>query len=292
MLNSINISIADFLIKLYAETFIEMEEGYLPFLVEDDNRTPDATMHCYSGIPPVAFQPDDLVFEAKNDEQKFYSIYRSGTGLGFIIYDQQNKDEIQKYALLDETYTHWKVYSDPLSESSKWPLKYPLGPIVMHYLTVRSDAVMIHASCIYDGANGRIFSGFSGNGKSTMSKIWADAGNLVINDDRLIIRKSDAGYVAYNTPMYYSDIPKKAPLSGIYLISHSPVNRMKKLSGALAVSKVLAFCIQNNFEQKLIQNHLNFLSDLCAHVPVYELGFVPDTNVIKFVLENENGGTK
>jgi len=292
MLNSINISIADFLLKLDSENFIEPEEGYSPFLVEDDNRRADATIHCYTGIPPFAFQADDLVFEAKNDEQKFYSIYRSGTGLGFIIYDQQNKDEIQQYALLDKTYSHWKVYSDPLSESSIWPLKYPLGPIVMHYLTLKSEAVMIHASCIFDGSKGRIFSGFSGNGKSTMSKIWADAGNLVINDDRLIIRKSDAGYVAYNTPMYYKDIPKKAMLSGIYLISHSPANRMKKLSGALAVSKVLAFCIQNNFEQKLIQHHLNFLSDLCAHVPVYELGFVPDANVIKFVLENENGGTK
>jgi hypothetical protein len=162
----------------------------------------------------------------------------------------------------------------------------------MHYLTVKSDAVMIHASCVFDGKKGRIFTGFSGNGKSTISKIWADAGNLIINDDRIIIRKSDGRYYAYNTPMYYSDISKKAPLDAIYLISHCPENRMKKISGALAVSKVLAFCIQNNFEQKLIQNHLNFLSELSAHVSVYELGFVPDASVVKFIVDNETGTIK
>lgn len=292
MQNSINITIADFFIKLNSESNIELEEGYLPFLSLEDKAEADVTIHCYLGLPANLFKQEDLVFEAKNEIQKFYSIFRSGKYLGFIIYNQEIKDKIQQIAFLDESYSHWKVYSDPASDSSLWPLKYPLGPIVMHYLTVKSDAVMIHASCIFDGSKGRIFTGFSGNGKSTISKLWADAGNLIINDDRLIIRKSDSGYKAYNTPMYYKDIPKNTSLDAIYLISHSSENRMKKLSGALAVSKVMAFCIQNNFEQKQIQNHLDFLSELCSHIPIFELGFVPDSSVVNFILANENGGVK
>jgi len=292
MLNSINITIADFFIKLNSESNIELEEGYLPFLSLEDKAEADVTIQCFLGIPPDTFQVEYLVFEAKNEIQKFYSIFRSGKDLGFIIYNQEIKDEIQQIAFLDESYSHWKVYSDKASDSSLWPLKYPLGPIVMHYLTVKSNSVMIHASCIFDGSKGRIFTGFSGNGKSTISKLWADAGNLIINDDRLIIRKRDNGYYAYNTPMYYKDIPKKTALNAIYLISHSPENRMKKLSGALAVSKVMAFCIQNNFEQKQIQNHLDFLSELCSHIPIFELGFVPDSSVVNFILANENGGVK
>jgi len=287
MQNTINITIADYSIKLCSESNIGLEDGYISFLSEDDNRVADVTINCFLGIPPHEYEKKELVFEAKNDIQKFYSIFRSGTELGFILYNQQNIDEIQQIAFLDETYSHWKVYSDPATDCGLWPLTYPLGPIVMHYLTVKSDAVMIHASCIFDGIKGRIFTGFSGNGKSTMSKIWADAGNLVINDDRLIIRKHDDRFYAYNTPMFYKDIPKKAALDAIYFISHSPENKVKQLSGALAVSKVLAFCIQNNFEQKLINNHLNFLSDLCSQIPVYELGFVPDSSVIKFILANE-----
>lgn len=292
MQNSIHLKVADFSIKLYSETSIELEEGYLPFVSEDENVVDDVSIHCFLGIPSTNFHKEKLVFEARNAIQKFYSIFRSGTGLGFIIYNQQNRDEIQQVAYLDESFSNWKVYSEPSMEAGLWPLKYPLGPIVMHYLTVKSNSVMIHASCVFDGVKGRIFTGFSGNGKSTISKLWADAGNLIINDDRIIIRKIEEDYVAYNTPMYYKDIPKKTVLNAIYLISHSPENKIKKISGALAVSKVMAFCIQNNFDQKLIQNHLDFLSEMCNYIPVYELGFVPNESVVKFVLANENGGIK
>jgi hypothetical protein len=271
MIHSITLSIADYFLKLSSESVITLEDGYLPFVAKEDPRAADITIDCVSGIPPVSFQWYDLVFEAKNETQKFYSIYRSGTGLGFILYNQQNIDEIQQLALLDDTFSHWTVYSNPDADRSLMPLKYPLGPIIMYYLTVKSPAVLIHASCIFDGVKGRIFTGFSGNGKSTMSKIWADAGNQVINDDRLIIRKLDNGFFVYNTPMYYIDRPKKAPLHAIHLISHSPDNRIKKQYGALAVSKVMAFCIQNNYNKKFIHNHLDFLSELCGKIPVYVL---------------------
>ena len=287
MLNSLTISIADFAIKLQSEYVITLEEGYLPFSIKEDKDKSDVTIDCISGIPPTPFHQDELVFEAKNDTQKFYSIYRYGSKLGFIIYSQQTIDQIQQIALLDETFSHWTVYSKAENDGSLLPLKYPLGPIIMYYLTVKSKAILIHASCIFDGTKGRIFTGFSGAGKSTMSKLWADAGNLIINDDRLFIRKMRNGYFVYNTPMYYSDISKKAPLNAIHLISHSLENRTKKLSGALAVSKVLAFCIQNNYDKKFIQNHLDFLSEMCNHVPVYELGFVPDTSIVNFVIANE-----
>jgi hypothetical protein len=286
-MNSTNITIADFSINLPSESPISLEEGYLPF-INEDNRDADVTIYCSSGIPSTPFEnTDKLVFEAKNESQRFYSIFRSGSQLRFIIYNQQLKDTIQQVALLDESYSAWKVYSDPDCDGTLSPLKYPLGPIIMHYLTVKSDAVIIHASCIFDGVKGRIFTGFSGAGKSTMSKLWAAAGNLIINDDRIIIRKRGAAYSAYNTPMYYNDIPKKTSLDAIYLISHSPENRMRKLTGATAVSRVLAFCIQNNYTGYFIQNQLAFLSELCAHIPVYELGFVPDTTIVDYITANE-----
>jgi hypothetical protein len=269
-----------------------MEEGYLPFIVGEDGHETDVTIHCFLGIPPYDFQKKDLLFDAKNERQKFYSIYRSGTNLAFVIYNQQNIDEIQQIAYFNETYTCWKVYSGSLSDTGICPLKYPLGPIVLYYLTVKTNSVMIHASCTFDGEYGRIFTGFSGSGKSTLSKLCADAGNLIVNDERLIIRKRYDGYYAYNTPMYYSDIPKQAPLDAIYLISHSLENKIKQLSGALAISKVLAFCFQNNFDQVFIKNNLNFISELCSDTPVYKLEFVPDANVISFISSNEKGGIK
>lgn len=286
MPHSLTLTIADLTINLYSESNIVLEEGYLPFLTQKNIRETDITIHCFSGIPAAAFREDQLVFEAKNEVQKFYSIFRSDKDLGFIVYNQQTTDEIQQIAYLDETFLHWKIFSEASSDNSISPLKYPLGPIIMHYLTLTSESVMMHASCAFDGSKSRIFTGFSGAGKSTISKLWSDEGNLIINDDRLIIRKQDKGYFVYNTPMYYKDIPKVAPLSSIYLISHSPQNKIKRLTGALAISKVMAFCIQNNFDRQFIESRLNFFGELCSHIPVYELGFVPDNSVVKFILAN------
>ena len=288
---SSRVLIADYLIELKSECPIELEEGYDLFLSEDNERKADVKIECFSGISDNPFENGELVFEAENEEQKYYSIYRVGSELGFVIYNQQDKGKIQQTAILDSTFTNWKVYSE-LIDNVITPLKYPLGPIVMHYMTLHSDAVMMHASCAYDGKNARIFTGFSGAGKSTMSKIWSETQNQIVNDDRLIVRRQGDSYFVYNTPMYYVDRPKKAPLSAVYLISHSPENKIKKLNGALAMTRMMAFSIQNNFDKEYIQTRLNFFSNLCSVIPVYDLGFVPDKNVVDFVLANEADGTK
>jgi len=274
------LKIADFAIKLYADFPLELESGYFPFVTKKEANTPDVEIFCYKDIPANALDGYKPVFEAANAEQKFYSIYMKDNTLGFIMYNQENINEIQQIAYLNEDLSIWKVYNHLEGENITSPLKYPMGPIMMHYLSQKCGAVMMHASCVFDGNIGRMFTGFSGNGKSTMSKIWADAGSMIINDDRIILRRTDDGYFAYNTPMFYQDIPKKAPLHAIYLISHSPVNKLEKLGGAIAVSRVMAFCIQNNFEKHLIKNHLEFFSTMCVEIPVFDLGFVPDAGVI------------
>ena len=154
-------------------------------------------------------------------------------------------------------------------------------------MTINSEAVMMHASCAFDGEKARLFTGFSGVGKSTISKIMANAGNQIINDDRVIIRKKGSGYFVYNTPMYYKDYPKVAPLKSIYIISHSPENKITKLTGASAITKVMAFCIQNNFDKRFIQNRLQFFSELSSNISINELGFVPNESVVNFILDHE-----
>lgn len=279
-----NIAIAEIVLHVFSKKAIELEDGYVPFLV-DKSKTADIEVECFQGLPEVDFDELKLLFEAKNEEQQFYSIYEAPDGYCFVLFDQQTKDEIQQIAYLNASFDYWKIHS-----RNAMALKYPMGPIIMHYLTLLTDAVLMHASCAFDGKKGRMFSGFSGAGKSTMSMIWANAGSQIINDDRLVIRKMDGQFFVYNTPMYYVDISKKAPLSAIYLISHFPENKAKKLNGALAVSKVMAFCIQNNFDKSFINRRLEFFADLCAATPIYELGFVPNESVVTYITENEKQG--
>lgn len=275
--------IADFNIDLLSEFDFEHEVGYIPFINELPSDTPDLTIKCVSGLKELDISALPLVFRAENEEQRFYDIHsKEGGELVFVIYDQQNKTEIQQIGVLSGDLKKWMLYVDNVL-----PLKYPFGPIMLHYLTLQSNAVMMHASCAFDGAKGRMFTGFSGVGKSTMSMLWSKAGSMIVNDDRLIIRKLNDRHWVYNTPMYYSDKPKKAPLNGIFLISHAPENRIKKLSGVEALSRVRAFSIQNNFDRRFVEHSLNVFSDLVEKVNVYDLGFVPDTSVVSFIKENE-----
>ena len=131
-----------------------------------------------------------------------------------------------------------------------------------------------------------IFSAPSGAGKSTMSKIWSDAGRTIINDDRLIIRKTGDVFKVYNTPMYYVDFSKSVHLDSVFLIRHCKENQISRLSGAVAISRMLAFVIQNNFDPEIISHNLNIVQQIAETAGIYDLGVVPDKNIIPFVLNH------
>ena len=278
------LNIADFIIQIKSDIAFQPETGYECFLT-DKKQTTDFVINCKAEIVADIFAGQKPVFEAENEQQKFYDIYRHNEGLGFVIYNQQQKNTIQQIALLDKEFRNWTIYASDIAEFN--PLRYPMGPIIMHYMTIKTNSVMMHASCAFDGQRGRMFSGFSGVGKSTMSRIWAEAGNTIINDDRLIIRELENKFFVYNTPMYYKDIPKKAPLNAVYLIHHSPENKIQKLKGALAASRTMAFCIQNNYDQNFVAERLDFFVRLAAAVDIYDLGFVPNASVIEFIKAHE-----
>ena len=286
ILNSKIICVADFKIKIQSEDVADIifEEGYAPFFVSDYSGKPDVTINAIKGIPKDLLVKDNLLFEAKNQQLDFFSIYQQGTSYKLIIYDQQNINTVQQVAVLNNELNEWKIYCNQDDNNKINPLLYPLGPLVLYYLTVKFDAIMLHASGVFDGTQGRLFSGFSGVGKSTMAGLWQKAGSKIINDDRLIIRKNNNGYTMHNTPMFYVDIPKEAPLHSIYLVHHSAENTIKKLNGAIAVSRIMAHCIQHGYNNNFIQHHLEFLSQLCNNISVYDVGFKPDISIVDFIV--------
>jgi hypothetical protein len=279
------LSVAGFIIQVKSDdpTEIIFEEGYSAFTHEDPTVKCDVNIIAHPGIPKELSEKKNLLFEAKNHDQDFFSIHRYDGAFKFIIYDQRNINIIQQIAILNADYSQWDVYIEPDDNGKIDPLRYPLGPLILYYLTVRFDAIMLHSSGIFDGMKGRIFSGFSGVGKSTMAGLWQQAGSLVINDDRLIIREKQGGFFMHNTPMYYVDIPKEKPLHSIYLISHSKENTIIKLSGATAVSRLMAYCIQHGYSSDILQHHLDFLTRLCAKVRVYDVGFKPDNQIVDLI---------
>ncbi|MBL4585716.1 MAG: hypothetical protein JKX84_01460 [Flavobacteriales bacterium] len=287
-MDNIHLRIADFNIELVnrSEFPVALEEGYADFIVPFFQANADVTVVVENGIPEEKKKLENPIYSANYNGEELWKIARTDNGLRFHVFNPDPPYALQQVAELNSDYSVWTVYSEPRIEKDSTrllPLLYPLGPLVMYYLTVKYDAVMLHGSGISDNGMGRIFSGVSGKGKTTMSKLWFHAGAEVLNDDRLIIRKTKSGYEVYNTPMFYQDHPRKAPLSGIYLIYHSPENTLEKLGGATAVSLLGANLIQHGYDEKIIEHHLNFLTEMVSSVPVCSLGFVPDGSVVKMI---------
>ena len=290
MLKEVFLNIADFIICLRSksEAPLFIENGYKNFLVEKPFENIDINIEVFDHIPNEILKSEKKkIYSAVMDDKALWEISEAENELRFDIFQQKSSTEIQQIAFCDKSYGNWKIFTSSFENEDGnigiCPLLYPMGPLIMYYLTVKNDAIMIHASGVFDGEKGRIFSGFSGVGKSTMGNIWQTEGSELINDDRLIIRKKKDGFYFYNTPMFYEDKPKKAKLDEIYLPYHHPENILESLNGIKAVASLMSYCIQHGYDKSIISHHLNVISQICAAVPVSKLGFVPNKSVISFL---------
>ena len=195
----------------------------------------------------------------------------------------QEKTAILKFSLSDR---NWHLWINGAGNETD-PFEYPLDGLVLYYLTAIHGDIMIHASGVKNSGRGYLFSGVSGMGKTTMAKLWQEAGAKVIHDDRLILRNTGNGYMMYNTPVYSNDEPAESPVNKIFLIEHGSRNEVIPVSGASAISMVMANCIQHNWDQEIIARLIGSVSFLCRAVPVTRLPLRPDRSIIDEILNNE-----
>jgi hypothetical protein len=284
------ISIAGIKIRLQSKENIDIgfDAGYIPYMISDECSDHEIVIEVRRGLE----QPNEflgkLLFEASDEERNYFRIYCHNDTYAFYIYDPIVKNRIQQIALLNRELNEWVIYCEANDSSNTvFPLMYPMGPLVFYYLTVKFEMIMIHASGVFDGNCGNLFTGFSGSGKSTMASIWGQEGSEIINDDRIIVRQENGNYFMYNTPMFYTDSIKKSRVDNLFIIHHSRENALNQVYGVMAVSGVLAFCIQHAYNPLFVSRHLAFVHELCSKIPIFDLGFFPDKNVIHFIKSHE-----
>lgn len=160
----------------------------------------------------------------------------------------------------------------------------PLGILLTIYLAHYNHGIVIHASGVEDGGNGYLFTGVSGIGKSTMARLWQQNGATIVNDDRLVVMPHHEGYSIANTPMpYYDDMPKQALLRGMFLLRQAPENHCRQIGGAKALALLMANCMQHFHSKSMVKQHLVILENMVKQVPIYELGFKPDHDVVEMI---------
>ncbi len=282
--NTTAVKTGEFIFKIQSEFQIAFDIGYFSFVTTDFD-VPDVTLQVEQ-LSKEHIRPVVFIFEAVEQGIPLWKVSRTTNGYRLFIYNQLQKGVIQAVIDVPHGSNIWQVYCLPDEQGNVEPMAYPAGALLLYMLAIRNNAFMQHASAVISNGNAFVFSGFSGIGKSTMVSIWQETGYTVINDDRILIRQNNKGFTVYNTPMFYDDKPKQAPLSAIFLLQQSCENYIKRLKGVTAITNFMRFSIQHAYDKHFLNAHLQLVQDIYKTVPIFELGFKPDVSVIDFIHTN------
>jgi hypothetical protein len=295
-MKSYNLNIAGYIIRFESSADgpeLIPSERFLRNICSDS--LPDVLIRIHSGFYDLP-KDAERVFHAPYVEEvngiliqhktNFWSIWKFHSDLfirTIFPLTSPEKNAVLKFSLKGKD---WDLWVDGVGKELD-PFEYPLDGLILYYLTVINGDIMIHASGIAISGRGYLFSGVSGKGKSTMAKLWEESGAKVIHDDRLILRCTESGYRMFNTPIYSNDKPDDSILNKIFIIEHGIENKISLVKEAIAVSLVLANCIQHNWSPDIISGLLESVSIMSGRIPTSKLFFKPDSSVIDYILENE-----
>lgn len=237
---------------------------------------------------PLEYRESKTIFDSKiilnNQEFIWKAIQLNNLSCVLLFYN--HSIERPSYALKIDESKKWTIYTDIISEDNSInPFQYPLGTILLYYILLKNNGFILHGSGTFDGAKGRIFTGVSGRGKSTISQLWKDSGALRIQDDRLIIRNIEGTYFMYNSPMLVPEVSQKAPIDEIFFIYHAKQNESKRLSAGDGFKQLLPNCVQHHFNEEFIRLFIQSVNDFSGKVKFFDLGFVPNDSVVAYIKE-------
>lgn len=283
----LKLSIADIIVHLVSvdsHSSFSLSDTYSRFVANNDD-APDVVLRVHlrdiRDIPHI--EDGRLVFGA----EEVYRLYR--TEEGYIIrcaVPSADNPEVSQIARLGILQPDWKRGDIYMVDSRPRGLDY-LFRVLMVHVVVAHQAMDFHACGVMDDGRGMIFTGPSGSGKTTTANLWDGEERVnVLSDERIIVRKRNGAFWVYGTPWYGEGgytFPGGARLDRIFLIKHAGKNEVISLAGMEAMSALLPRVRFPSFEEWASTCVLEMCSELSAQVPCYELGFVPDKQVVHMI---------
>lgn len=164
---------------------------------------------------------------------------------------------------------------------------------VLRFLTsvilIRQGGFLIHSCGVIIDKGAYILSGPSGSGKTTIARL-VNNGSTLLSDETTAVVKKDKGYYSYATP-FFGDFGritqnKKAPLKGILFLKKSTKFSHKRIRASFAAARLLENIFLIGDKKGYNINRLfDIVSDVAEKVPLYELGFLPDINIWRYIKE-------
>ena len=144
----------------------------------------------------------------------------------------------------------------------------------------------MHGALVFLDGMYILFMGDSGAGKTTLSNLVCQEGGTCLTDENPYISYKEGIVNAHTTPwpgVKGPVVPFSGPLAAIFFLRHSKKNEARQLTTKEASRSILNGSRTFNWIPETIPNSIQLFDKVVKNIPVYDLGFLPGSNVISFI---------
>jgi hypothetical protein len=154
--------------------------------------------------------------------------------------------------------------------------------IVHTLILARQGGFLVHAASAIRGGKAFLFSGVSGAGKTTISRL-APPDATLLTDEISYVRREGNRYMACGTP-FAGELARvgenqSAPLSAFFLLEKGLRNRIEPISATEAIQRLLRNILFFADDPELVELVFQSACEFASLVPIHRLVFVPDQRV-------------
>ena len=156
---------------------------------------------------------------------------------------------------------------------------------------LKFNGLMLHASAVELDGKAYLFSGPSGMGKSTHTRLWQELFGekaRVFNDDKPALRYVDGIWYAYGTPWCGKDginVNMKVPIAGICFLKRGEKNEIRRLSKIEAAAAIFTQTTSRFAKPESLDVLLGIMDRVIDSVPIYELKCTPEPEAARLSYE-------
>ena len=158
---------------------------------------------------------------------------------------------------------------------------------IVHSIVLAGEGgFLLHSASAMRDGRAFLFSGLSGAGKTTISRL-APPDVTLLTDEVSYVRRQEDGYRAFGTP-FAGELARvgenvSAPIAALFLLEKGPANRVEPVSNAEATQRIMRNILFFAEEPELVSRIFDSACDFVARVPVYRLTFFPDERVWELI---------
>jgi hypothetical protein len=167
-----------------------------------------------------------------------------------------------------------------LSVSSSQPveeIEYFLR-VVYAFLIFQAGGLLFHAAGIVRDRKAYLFFGYSGSGKTTVSRLSEN--DLILNDDLVVLLPGGDGWYAHATPFWnptqVKPTPMNASIAGLYRLVQDTEVYIQKMGTGQSLAELVANAPVLSGSPLYSQELIDRCQKIISAVPTYSLHFLPD----------------